>query len=148
MPESNCKRSCRSACLSLPSMLPSSWVVVAFALACTTYVQDAVGIVTTMRHPLGGCVRCFSPSAGPLWREGPAKQKRKTRRKMGTLASSKPREQLLFKLFKQSSPRDSQFTGEGKSAWRDVVYLFKRAMQNFRPNCILRRPPASLRAQQ
>ena len=33
---------------------------------------------------------------------------------------------LLFKLFKQSSPRDSQFTGERKSTCRDVVYLVCR----------------------
>ena len=32
----------------------------------------------------------------------------------------------LFKLFKQSSPRGSQFTGERKSACRDVVYLVSR----------------------
>jgi len=32
----------------------------------------------------------------------------------------------LFKLFKQSSPRDSQFTGERKSACRDVVDLVGR----------------------
>ena len=34
---------------------------------------------------------------------------------------------LLFKLFKQSSPRDSQFLrGERKSLCRDVVYLVGR----------------------
>ena len=32
----------------MPLGVPLPWVVVAFALACTTYVQDAVGIVTTM----------------------------------------------------------------------------------------------------
>ena len=34
--------------------------------------------------------------------------------------------ELLFKLFKQSSPRGSQFTGERKSLCRDVVYLVGR----------------------
>ena len=39
------------------------------------------------------------------------------------VASDYPR--TLFKLFKQSSPRDSQFLrGERKSVCRDVVYLF------------------------
>ena len=40
---------------------------------------------------------------------------------------------LLFKLFKQSSPRDSQFLrGERKSVCRDVVYLVGRLFKLFK----------------
>ena len=44
--------------------IPPPWVVLAFALACTSYVQDAAGIVTTMlsaavgRGEDSGCEAC------------------------------------------------------------------------------------------
>jgi len=43
-----------------------------------------------------------------------------------------PRTTTLFKLFKQSSRRDSQFTGERKAACRDVVDLVSRRVLHAR----------------